>query len=164
METTAGVSQGPVLRPVLWTILYDDVLKLDTPERVTTTGYADGLSLMVTAKDRTHIGNVTNKGAQIIKKGLDKAGLEMTTEKTKAVILEGYRKMTEPIIRIGDEEIHTIERANYIEVIFGRSCSFAGYIEAVTSRAERKTMPLKVTPRYRTPSDRTDRRREGKKS
>ena len=50
--------------------------------------------------------------------------------------------MTEPIISITDEEIHTIERAKYLGVIFGRSCSFAGYIEAVTSRAERKTMQL----------------------
>ena len=59
------------------------------PEGVTIIGYADDLALGVVAKDNTQIENATNKAAQIIKKGLDKAGLEMATEKTKAVILEG---------------------------------------------------------------------------
>ena len=118
MEITAGVPQEFVLGPVLWTILYDDVLKLDMPEGVTIIGYIDDLALVVVAKDRTHIENATNNAAQITKKRLAKAGLEIATEKTKAVILEGRRKMTEVIIRIGDEEIHSTERAKwYLEEI-----------------------------------------------
>ena len=58
------------------------------PEVVITVGYADDLMLVVVPKDRTHIENATNKAVQIIKKGLDKAGLEMATAKTNAVILE----------------------------------------------------------------------------
>ncbi len=48
--------------------------------------------------------------------------------------------MTEAIIRIRDEEIHTIERAKHLGVIFGRNRNFAGRTKAVTSRSERKTM------------------------
>ena len=66
----------------------------------------------------------------------------MATETTKAVIFEGRRKMTEVIIRIGDEEIHIIDRTKYLGVVFERNWNFAKHIEAVTSRAERKTMQL----------------------
>ena len=91
---------------------------MDKPEGVTIIGYIDDLALVVVAKDRTHIENATNNAAQITKKRLAKAGLEIATEKTKAVILEGRRKMTEVIIRIGDEEIHSTERAKwYLEEI-----------------------------------------------
>ena len=35
MEIAAGLPHESVLGPVLWTILYDEVLKLDMPEGVT---------------------------------------------------------------------------------------------------------------------------------
>ena len=113
---------------------------------MTIIGYADDLALVVVAKDRTHIENATNKTTQIIKKGLNKAGLEMVTEKTKAVILEEQRKMTEAIIRIRDEEIHTIEKVKYLELVFRRNCNFAGHIEAVTSGGERKSLVNRLLP------------------
>lgn len=48
MDITCGVSQGSVLGPTLWNLYYDEVLKIRVPKQVTSVGYANDLSVVIT--------------------------------------------------------------------------------------------------------------------
>ena len=45
--------------------------------------------------------------------------------------------MTEAIIRIGDEEIHTLERAKDLGVVFGRNCNSPNLEEGNRNKKKR---------------------------
>jgi len=42
---TAGVQQGSVLRPTMWKVLYNGLLRVVMPEEVTLIAYADDVAI-----------------------------------------------------------------------------------------------------------------------
>lgn len=46
---TVGVPQGSCVGPVLWNVMYNDVLELETPEGITLFAYADDLAVIALA-------------------------------------------------------------------------------------------------------------------
>lgn len=49
-EVTGGVPQGSVLEPILWNVLYDQILRLNLSEGVKLVGFADDIIIEVAAK------------------------------------------------------------------------------------------------------------------
>lgn len=50
-EVTAGVAQGSILGPDLCNILYDDILRMETPADTYLSGYADYIVAVIVARD-----------------------------------------------------------------------------------------------------------------
>jgi hypothetical protein len=66
IEVTARVPQGSVLRPLLWNIHYDRVLKVPLPRCVDTVAYADAQALVVTARKDDALERKTNAALETI--------------------------------------------------------------------------------------------------
>ncbi|CAB0043688.1 unnamed protein product, partial [Trichogramma brassicae] len=57
---TTGVSQGSVLGPTLWNVMYDTTLRLNLQRRVNIVGFADDIALVTVAKHTWQIENHLN--------------------------------------------------------------------------------------------------------
>ena len=57
---TSGVPQGSVLRPLIWNIMYDGVLRLRLPNGTTIVGFADDIAIVSIAKTVKEIKEKTN--------------------------------------------------------------------------------------------------------
>lgn len=60
LQVTCNVPQGLVLRPVLWNILYDPLLKIKLPVGAKTVAFADDLVLLTMARTEVELIAVTN--------------------------------------------------------------------------------------------------------
>lgn len=56
----SGVPQGSVLGPMLWNVLYDELLRIEMPDKTTLVAFADDLAIVSCAKDEDVLMNTVN--------------------------------------------------------------------------------------------------------
>ena len=93
-QMTCGVPRGSVLGPTLWNVLYDDILRLKTPEGITLVAYADDLAIVATAKKEEQLILKVNHTISLVEQWLNQHLLEMAPKKTESVLLIGRKKNT----------------------------------------------------------------------
>lgn len=74
IQMTQSVSQGSVLGPILWNVLYDPVLRLDLPVGCTTVAYADDLVLVVTNRDKEGLVENANEALARVQEWMVRCG------------------------------------------------------------------------------------------
>ena len=84
---SAGVPQGSVLGPLLWNIMYDEVLRLPIPNSVNIIGFADDIAIVTVAKHTSSVEAVTNASIKLVQNWLESAHLELAAHKTEAVLI-----------------------------------------------------------------------------
>lgn len=89
LEVTADAEQKPILRPDLWNVLYDGLLRLDMQNYVFTVGYADDVTAVITAStpELAHIHLNMIRANTWIAYHI----LKMVVSKTKIVMNRGLR-------------------------------------------------------------------------
>ena len=112
-KMSAGVPQGSVLGPHLWNIFYDDVLRIKIPG-VTLIGFADDLSLVITADNLCELERLANRVLKEVDKWMGENKLELALQKTEAIILHGPRKREGIKIRIRDSIIKPAKELKYL--------------------------------------------------
>lgn len=88
-----GVPQGSILGPKLWNILYDDLFKLDLPQGVTLTGFADDVALTITAKTEGELMNNGNAALEKVERWMAQRHLELAPHKSEAILLTHKRNL-----------------------------------------------------------------------
>ena len=63
---TAGVPQGSVLGPTMWSILYDSLLREQMPEGVELIAYADDVAITASSNDKLKVERLLEEAAEKI--------------------------------------------------------------------------------------------------
>lgn len=148
-KMTAGVPQGSVLGPILWSVAYDGVLRLEYPEGVTPVAYADDLALVITDKDEEELEEKANHAIQSVEEWMEERMLKLAPMKTEAALLIGRKKCRRDLqIVHGGHTVPLKKEVKYLGVILDQGMTFSQHVRYASAKAEKTVSALvKLMPR-----------------
>lgn len=142
IAVTAGVPQGSVLGPLLWCVLYNEVLEMDLGVDAEFSCYADDLALLVAGKTTKKVTGRANRLADMVVDKLSSLGLTISTEKTEVVMLASKRKTRRLPFKIKGQNVLSIESTKYLGVWVSRDLHLGRHMLETASRADKAALAL----------------------
>lgn len=136
-DITAGVPQGSVLGPLLWNIMYDEVLRLPLPPGVRIIGFADDIAVVTVAKHIHEVEAATNMAIMKVQTWLESASLTLAGHKTEAVLITSRKSVEYINVRVGGQVIKSSRSLKYLGVMIDNRLSFKDHIDYVSEKAAR---------------------------
>lgn len=134
-KVTGGVPQGSVLGPLLWNIMYDDLLKLDVPEDVTLVGFADDVAVIIVRKHLEEIANVFSATMKIVERWMHSVSLDLAKHKTEALLVTGRKKRETITLMVGEHNIQSQPHIRYLGVTLDTRLNFKEHITLASRKA-----------------------------
>ena len=91
-DRSAGVPQGSIKGPFLWTCMYDGLLRMKLPNGASLVGFADDLALLVVAEKTWLVEIIVNEAQELIAEWLISRSLQLTVRKYEAILVTRRRK------------------------------------------------------------------------
>lgn len=123
-KITAGILQESVIGSFLWNVVYDGVLRIYYLSGVKAIVYADDLAVVVAANDKDNLVYKMDETLWQVNTWMRDNLLEITPEKTEAVILCGKRNRKDIVFTIGNTQIKSNKHLKYLGVTVGENMHF----------------------------------------
>ena len=91
-DLSAGVLQGSIKGPFLWTCMYDGLLRMKLPNVASLVGFTDDLALLVVAEKAWLVEIIANEALKLIAEWLTSRSLHLTVRKFEAILVTRRRK------------------------------------------------------------------------
>jgi hypothetical protein len=135
-ELRRGCPQGSVLGPLLWNILFDDVLGSPLPNGCDLIAYADDLLLLVSADTRASIETKSNEALSTIGEWGANSKLHFAPQKTQALLLRGHLSATRrPKITMNGNKIKFVPKARYLGMTISRNIDPCVHLRTAATKA-----------------------------
>ena len=124
-----GTPQGGVLSPLLWNIVFDEMLDIFRTGPVRALGYADDGSLLVCGKDPHTLVSLLQAGLDKVTKWGQENGLNFSPTKTVAVVFGARKTKSFPTLRLNGQTLRYSTSVKYLGVLIDNRLQFRQHIQ-----------------------------------
>lgn len=144
---TCGVPQGSVIGPLLWNLMYDGLLNVDTGDNTaqsstTLVAFADDVAVVATGRTALQLEVATNRAQATVVDWMQSNGLELSAHKTETIVLTNKRAYQKPTFVIDNFQIQPREQMRYLGVQLHQVLGFKKHIETAAAKAQTTALSL----------------------
>lgn len=147
--TTAGLPQGSVLSPLLYSFYTSD---FSPPPNVSTAYYADDTALITSSKLTSALLKKMENGLASCNKYLRKWKIKINPAKTQAIIFpfnKSPKRIPNRNLKFGDEEIPILNDVKYLGVVLDKKLNFSKHIDETSKKCSKVLKALWPLISYR---------------
>ncbi|KAH9413968.1 hypothetical protein DERP_014489 [Dermatophagoides pteronyssinus] len=130
-----GCPQGAKCSPLLWNILYDNLLKLQLPIGCYLQAFADDAFLIVTHEKLDVCENRANKALARIFKWGNQNKIEFNPNKTQAMLISKKRKTRDIVLQINGSRIELVNSLKYLGVIIENKNKWNLHLDMISKKS-----------------------------
>ncbi|KAL4125989.1 hypothetical protein QTP88_010221 [Uroleucon formosanum] len=134
-EISGGVPQDSIVGPLLWNPTFDAVLRTELPSGAKLLRFADDTMLVTRAKLTQELKAVTKEALSLVEQRITDLGLQISLEKTEAVLFCSRFKYTQPVIKLCGSDVQVSTEMTYLGMVVDRSMLFKGQVKKAAARA-----------------------------
>ena len=134
-DLSAGVPQGSIKGPFLWTCMYDGLLRMKLPNGASLVGFADDLALLVVAEKAWLREIIANEALELIAEWLTSRSLQLSVRKCEAILVTRRRKYDVPRFEINGEVIPLKQEIKYLGGWLDSKWSFKHHVKQAATKA-----------------------------
>jgi hypothetical protein len=136
-DVSGGVPQGSVLGPFLWNVMYDSLLRMDLPNNVFMTAFADDILLTIASNDLEELILTAELAVMLVQRWLRFLGISLAEHKTEAVLISRKKIQEKATLRIGDCTIVSKPSIRYLGVMIDSRLNFGEHVIMTCQKAAR---------------------------
>nr|XP_027196978.1 uncharacterized protein LOC113791400 [Dermatophagoides pteronyssinus] len=132
-----GCPQGAKCSPLLWNILYDNLLQLRLPNDCYIQAFADDAFLIVSHENLDICENRANKALEKISKWGEDNKIEFNPSKTQAMLVTKRRKTRQIDLKMKGVTIDIVKHMKYLGVIIENKNKWNQHLDLISNKTRR---------------------------